>query len=196
MKVFVTGATGYIGGSIAEGLVAAGHQVSGLVRSIESAKALLLKDRGIEPVLGDLDDPETLATAALAADSVIHAANADHVARSARTQRKDAHSHDRFGYCRGFCSRGVCRFCSLHRGLPLRACPASQGSRDSQSPRPTGEHRSRNSFDRHLPGHDLWDGARSPAGQRSNPQNSPRFPNNWAQASILEKVSIVTRTFT
>jgi nucleoside-diphosphate-sugar epimerase len=78
MKVFVTGATGYIGGSIAEGLVAAGHQVAGLVRSTESAKALLLKDRGIEPVLGDLDDLETLATAALAADSVIHAANADH----------------------------------------------------------------------------------------------------------------------
>jgi nucleoside-diphosphate-sugar epimerase len=39
MKVFVTGATGYIGGSVADGLVASGHRVVGLVRSTESAKA-------------------------------------------------------------------------------------------------------------------------------------------------------------
>jgi len=78
MKVFVTGATGYIGGSVAEGLVASGHQVLGLVRSTESAKASLLKDRGIEPVLGNLDDSETLTNTALAADAVVHAANADH----------------------------------------------------------------------------------------------------------------------
>ena len=51
MKVFVTGATGYIGGSVAERLIASGHQVVGLVRSAE--KAPLLKDRGIEPVLGN-----------------------------------------------------------------------------------------------------------------------------------------------
>jgi nucleoside-diphosphate-sugar epimerase len=78
MKVFVTGATGYIGGSVAQGLVASGHQVVGLVRSTECAKAPLLKACGIEPILGDLDDPEMLAKAALAADAVIHAANADH----------------------------------------------------------------------------------------------------------------------
>jgi nucleoside-diphosphate-sugar epimerase len=76
MNVFVTGATGYIGGSIAERLIASGHQVVGLIRSKE--KALLLKDRGIEPVLGTLDDSETLIHAADAADAVIHAASADH----------------------------------------------------------------------------------------------------------------------
>jgi nucleoside-diphosphate-sugar epimerase len=78
MKVFVTGSTGYIGGSVAEGLVTAGHQVSGLVRPSEGAKASLLSSRGIEPVLGDLDDAETLASAAIAADAVVHAASADH----------------------------------------------------------------------------------------------------------------------
>jgi uncharacterized protein YbjT (DUF2867 family) len=56
MKVFVTGGTGYIGGSVADGLVASGHRVVGLVRSTESAKASLLNDRGIEPFLGNLDD--------------------------------------------------------------------------------------------------------------------------------------------
>jgi len=78
MKVFVTGATGYIGGSVAERLVNLGFEVSGLVRSEE--KARLLKERGIEPVLGHLDAPELLTRAACAADAVIHAADADHPA--------------------------------------------------------------------------------------------------------------------
>lgn len=76
MKVFVTGATGYIGGSIAERLIALGHHVTGLVRSAD--KIPQLKDRGVEPVLGTLDDSEILARAADAADAVIHAASADH----------------------------------------------------------------------------------------------------------------------
>ena len=76
MKVFVTGATGYIGGSIVERLEATGHQVSGLVRS--EGKIPLLKGRGIDPVVGTLDDPEILTKAAQAADAVIHAASADH----------------------------------------------------------------------------------------------------------------------
>ncbi len=80
MKVLVTGATGYIGGSVAEGLVASGRRVVGLVRPTENSKASLLKARGIEPFPGDLDDSETLAKAALAADAVIHAASADHPA--------------------------------------------------------------------------------------------------------------------
>ncbi len=76
MKVLVTGATGYIGGSVADRLNALGHNVSGLVRSAD--KLPLLKKRGIEPVLGTLDDSEILAHAADAADAVIHAASADH----------------------------------------------------------------------------------------------------------------------
>lgn len=80
MKVFVTGATGYIGGSIAEKLVASGHEVRGLVRSTEKEKEKipLLKARGINPVAGTLDTPEILTSAAQAADAVIHAASADH----------------------------------------------------------------------------------------------------------------------
>jgi nucleoside-diphosphate-sugar epimerase len=76
MKIFVTGATGYIGGSVAESLVALGHDVTGLVRSAN--KIPPLKERGIEPVVGTLDDPEILAHAADQADAVIHAASADH----------------------------------------------------------------------------------------------------------------------
>lgn len=76
MKVFVTGATGYIGGSVSDRLVQSGYEVLGLVRSEE--KATLLKDRGIEPVLGSLDNADVLTQAARRSDGVIHAASADH----------------------------------------------------------------------------------------------------------------------
>jgi nucleoside-diphosphate-sugar epimerase len=76
MKIFCTGASGYIGGSVATHLVAAGHEVTGLVRSPEKADAV--RARGIEPLLGTLDDGQTLAQAAQAADLVVNAASADH----------------------------------------------------------------------------------------------------------------------
>lgn len=76
MKVFCTGASGYIGGSVAAHLAAAGHQVAGLVRSAEKADAVRL--HGIEPVMGTLDDASILSRAARAADVVVNAASADH----------------------------------------------------------------------------------------------------------------------
>ncbi|KUR75312.1 epimerase [Novosphingobium sp. Fuku2-ISO-50] len=78
MKIFVTGASGYIGGSVANRLVADGFQVTGLTR--DDGKAAALEARGIEPVIGSLDDVETLARVAQASDAVIHAADADHEA--------------------------------------------------------------------------------------------------------------------
>jgi nucleoside-diphosphate-sugar epimerase len=78
MKVFCTGASGYIGGSVAAHLVAAGHHVTGLVRTREKADAV--RARGIQPLLGTLDDGECLAQAAQAADIVVNAASADHKA--------------------------------------------------------------------------------------------------------------------
>ena len=76
MKVFCTGASGYIGGSVAAHLVAAGHEVTGLVRSPEKADAVRIL--GIQPLLGTLDDAERLVQAARAADIVVNAASADH----------------------------------------------------------------------------------------------------------------------
>jgi nucleoside-diphosphate-sugar epimerase len=75
MRIFITGATGYIGGSVAAKLTERGHAVAGLVRSPD--KAAQLKARGIEPVLGTLADFDILAQAAQSADAVINAANAD-----------------------------------------------------------------------------------------------------------------------
>src|SRR6201746_1232828 len=86
MKIFCTGASGYIGGSVAAHFVAAGHQVTGLVRSQEKADAV--RRFGIEPVMGTLDDAAVLAQAAKAADVVVNAASADH--KGAATARLDA----------------------------------------------------------------------------------------------------------
>jgi nucleoside-diphosphate-sugar epimerase len=76
VKIFVTGASGFIGGSIAAGLVRAGHQVRGLVRRRESFDEL--KKLGIEPVEGVLDDRALLVEQARAADAVVNAASSDH----------------------------------------------------------------------------------------------------------------------
>jgi nucleoside-diphosphate-sugar epimerase len=69
MRVFLTGATGYIGSAVAEHLRAAGHQVIGLARS--DAAERRLRDAGITPVRGDFSDPRNLASAARDADAVI-----------------------------------------------------------------------------------------------------------------------------
>ena len=76
MRIFCTGASGYIGGSIAIALAAAGHEVSGLVRSDRNADRV--RTLGITPVYGTLDDADVLGAAAARADAVLHAANADH----------------------------------------------------------------------------------------------------------------------
>jgi nucleoside-diphosphate-sugar epimerase len=73
--IFLTGATGYIGGSVSSKLIARGFRVRGLVRTVD--KADLLQKLGIEPVIGDLDDAELLSAEARAADAVINTASAD-----------------------------------------------------------------------------------------------------------------------
>ncbi|EPJ78094.1 putative polysaccharide synthesis protein [Pseudomonas sp. CFII64] len=76
MNVFITGAAGFIGGSIATGLIKKGHQVTGLVRSAEQAEEMIAL--GITPVVGTLDDSALLTEQARKADAVINAASSDH----------------------------------------------------------------------------------------------------------------------
>lgn len=76
MHVFITGAAGYIGGSVAAALVARGDRVTGLARRPEQGPALAAQ--GIEAVIGDLSQAGVLTEAAREADVVINAAEANH----------------------------------------------------------------------------------------------------------------------
>ncbi|MCL8249787.1 SDR family oxidoreductase [Aeromicrobium fastidiosum] len=72
MRIFVTGASGFIGSAVLPELVAAGHQVTGLARS--DASAATVTSLGAQVVRGSLDDLDVLRSAAADADAVVHLA--------------------------------------------------------------------------------------------------------------------------
>jgi nucleoside-diphosphate-sugar epimerase len=72
VRIFVTGASGWIGSAVVPELVSAGHQVLGLARSDASAKAVT--DMGAEVLRGDLKDIDVLSAGSLDSDGVIHLA--------------------------------------------------------------------------------------------------------------------------
>lgn len=72
MRIFLTGATGYIGSAVLDALLRGGHHVTALVRDPEKADPLSL--RGVHPVIGDLTKPASYAPAAEACEGIIHAA--------------------------------------------------------------------------------------------------------------------------
>src|SRR5207253_6514557 len=85
MRIFLTGATGYVGGAVLDALMRAGHDVTALVRDNE--KAARVASRGGRPVIGNLGDPESYRAAADAQDGYVHTAFDNASGRSAAIDR-------------------------------------------------------------------------------------------------------------
>jgi len=87
MRVFVTGASGWIGSATVAELLGAGHEVVGLARSDESAAAVAAQ--GAQVLRGDLDDLDALRRGAADADAVAHLANKHDWANPAESNRAE-----------------------------------------------------------------------------------------------------------
>ncbi len=88
MKVFLTGATGFVGSRVLAQLLRAGHQITTLVRTPEAAD--ILKAKGIEPVLGGLESLDIIAKSAQDADAVVHLAFIHDFTKYAHANQVDA----------------------------------------------------------------------------------------------------------
>lgn len=95
MNVFLTGANGWVGSMIARDLLAAGHSVTGLVRSQDKADALAAS--GVTPLLGSLSDLDKLRAATAAADGVIHTAFGLDIANIVQLAEEDRLAIEVFG---------------------------------------------------------------------------------------------------
>lgn len=79
LRVFVTGATGYIGSAVVRELIGAGHQVTGMTRWAD--RTLFLRELGAQATVGDLRDPESYRDMAASHDVLLHLAQEDSSAR-------------------------------------------------------------------------------------------------------------------
>lgn len=95
MRVFLTGANGWVGSAIVRDLVGAGHSVVGLVRSKEKGEALAAV--GGTPLLGSLRDLDVLRAAAAAADGIIHTAFGLDFSRIVDLSEEDREAIETFG---------------------------------------------------------------------------------------------------
>ncbi|WP_375272636.1 SDR family oxidoreductase [Sphingomonas sp.] len=122
MRVFLTGATGFIGSHIIPVLLEHGHQVTGLTRS--DAGARQLEAAGVDVHRGDLERPETLASGAAAADAVIHCAFDHDFQNFVANTRKDESAIIAMGEALEGTQKPILITSGVGIGTPLHGGPA------------------------------------------------------------------------
>ena len=132
MRVFVTGASGFVGSAIVQELLGAGHQVLGLARSDESAQALTAA--GAEVHRGSLDDLDSLRRGAAAADGVIHTAYNHNFIEYEAAGQTDRHAIEALGAELAGSNRPLIVTAGL-AGLATGGRPSTEDDTPGASPR-------------------------------------------------------------
>lgn len=134
MRVFLTGATGFIGSRIVPELIQAGHQVVGLTRS--DAGERQLEEIGAEAYRGTLEDPQGLAGGASGADAVIHTAFDHDFARFVDNCEKDRRVIEAIGAALAGSDRPFIITSGTGLGSPGPGVPATEDVIDRDNPNP------------------------------------------------------------
>src|ERR1700750_1886795 len=135
MRVFVTGATGFIGSAIVPELIDAGHEVVGLARSDQAAATLT--NAGVEVHRGELDALDSLRSGAAAADGVIHTAFIHDFARLESAGQTDHRAVETLGTALAGSDRPLV----VTSGTGLRSPGQVATEDDLPDPRSAGGHR-------------------------------------------------------
>ncbi|WP_313326697.1 SDR family oxidoreductase [Sphingobium yanoikuyae] len=134
MRVFLTGATGFIGSHIIPELLKAGHDVLGLTRSEAGARQLEAASAAVH--FGNLDRPETLASGAAAADAVIHCAFDHNFENFFENTRKDERNIAALGEALEGTRKPILITSGVGIGTPLNGGPAMEDVLNPHHPNP------------------------------------------------------------
>jgi nucleoside-diphosphate-sugar epimerase len=134
MRIFLTGATGFIGSALVPELIAAGHQVLGMTRSDAGAQALA--EAGAEVYRGTLEDPESLRRGAEQADGVIHTAFDHDFSRFAENCEKDKRAIAALGAALAGSDRPLVITSGTGMGSGAPGTPASEDVFNDSHPNP------------------------------------------------------------